>query len=846
MIHCFTRALSCIGSGAILLSSPALGGEPEPKSHLDPARVSVQVLSWSPPAEGPWHAALDLGGTPIVLELAPASVRKETFQLFESREGGPVAVVPPPVTTHRGGIAGEPSSLAAASFVAGGVRAVICPADGSTWYIQPRGEVSADARPGEHVVYPASAIGDSGHSCGGAIALPDAWAGAAPAGGFGGRSFCLREADLGLDLDYTYYTHHGSTTAGALADAESIVNGVNVIYNRDALVQFKIGTAFVRTDSSLYNSSDIGTLLGMLQSQWTGPHAAVVRDVAHLFTGQPTGGVIGLAWVNVVCNFGYQYAVSNVDFTGDYGAKVGLVCHEIGHNFAAGHCDGAPDCSIMCSGIGGCAGNLAAFSETSVGPIRGAAASNCLTITGPASAPGGPGAIANSYTLSSGSPVRLDVMGNDRDPNCDPISIASFDGTTYAGGTVALSPGTGPNGRDELLYTPRAGAIGYDTFLYTISDPGGAQSTARVYISNQTPRAADSVGQVEPGLVASYYRAGGGSALPDFGTLTPYKTSTVANLNYPRTFSNIAASGRNSNIAAVFTGTIDIPADDLWTFYTSSEDGSMLFIDGQRIVSNDFVHASMVEASGQAALSAGPHEFRVEFFSGYSTNGGLIASWKPSAGAKQVIPASALAPGLTAVYSGLPPALSQLPEFTGRTPYLTSVVAELNQPSTGGDFMDSQRADEVLAAFDGYFVAPSDGAYTFFCESDDGSRLFIGDSTVVNNDGLHGMYEVGSAVTLLAGHHRLRIEFFENGGGAGLIARVQGPGIAKQVIPASMLVHDSACPSDYNEDGFVTGEDFDGFVEAFVAGEASSDFNGDGFVNGEDFDEFAAAFVSGC
>ncbi len=54
------------------------------------------------------------------------------------------------------------------------------------------------------------------------------------------------------------------------------------------------------------------------------------------------------------------------------------------------------------------------------------------------------------------------------------------------------------------------------------------------------------------------------------------------------------------------------------------------------------------------------------------------------------------------------------------------------------------------------------------------------------------------------------------------------------------------CPSDFNGDGFVNGDDYDAYVLAFEAGDLPADFNGDGFVNGDDFDGFAAAFDLGC
>ncbi len=54
------------------------------------------------------------------------------------------------------------------------------------------------------------------------------------------------------------------------------------------------------------------------------------------------------------------------------------------------------------------------------------------------------------------------------------------------------------------------------------------------------------------------------------------------------------------------------------------------------------------------------------------------------------------------------------------------------------------------------------------------------------------------------------------------------------------------CDSDFNTDGFVSGDDFDAFVSAFEKGEFGADFDRDGFVNGEDFDAYVEAFERGC
>jgi len=54
------------------------------------------------------------------------------------------------------------------------------------------------------------------------------------------------------------------------------------------------------------------------------------------------------------------------------------------------------------------------------------------------------------------------------------------------------------------------------------------------------------------------------------------------------------------------------------------------------------------------------------------------------------------------------------------------------------------------------------------------------------------------------------------------------------------------CAADFDEDGFVTGDDFDAYVLAFEAGLLSADFDSDGFVTGDDFDGYVTRYELGC
>lgn len=86
------------------------------------------------------------------------------------------------------------------------------------------------------------------------------------------------------------------------------------------------------------------------------------------------------------------------------------------------------------------------------------------------------------------------------------------------------------------------------------------------------------------------------------------------------TDSVVIPDGVTGNIGLICDGYIDIPADGIYSFYTYSDDGSTLAIDGRTVVDNDGLH-SRTERSGQAALRRGVHSFSLRYF---DTNGGVL------------------------------------------------------------------------------------------------------------------------------------------------------------------------------------------------------------------------------
>ncbi len=90
----------------------------------------------------------------------------------------------------------------------------------------------------------------------------------------------------------------------------------------------------------------------------------------------------------------------------------------------------------------------------------------------------------------------------------------------------------------------------------------------------------------------------------------------------------------------------------------------------------------------------------------------------------------------------------------------------------------------------GFITINVSGTYTFWTDSDDGVRLKIGDSTVVENWTDHSPTWNSGNLVLSEDEYPLTLEFYENGGGAVMELEYQGPGIARQTIPVNVLSHE--------------------------------------------------------
>lgn len=116
-------------------------------------------------------------------------------------------------------------------------------------------------------------------------------------------------------------------------------------------------------------------------------------------------------------------------------------------------------------------------------------------------------------------------------------------------------------------------------------------------------------------------------------------------------------------------------------------------------------------------------------------------------------------------------------------PYAEDMTKLIRYRQTAEAFAGSGRTDNVAALFQGYLRVFKDIARVCIT-SDDGSKLFINDVLLINNDGLHGSHKLCAGIS--SGIHKVDLEYFEGSGNAEIVMEWGGNkrNVADRVVPA--------------------------------------------------------------
>ena len=148
---------------------------------------------------------------------------------------------------------------------------------------------------------------------------------------------------------------------------------------------------------------------------------------------------------------------------------------------------------------------------------------------------------------------------------------------------------------------------------------------------------------LETGLVGEYFRYRTDGYVPDLPAgARPFLVRVDGQINFPDpgTGGDFHGTKLVYNFAVRWTGVLRVPADGEYLFFTQSDDGARLTIDGKVVVENDGPHP-LSEKAGKVRLAKGDHPIKLEFAQG-GGGSAMMLLWQPPGGRKELVPASAL------------------------------------------------------------------------------------------------------------------------------------------------------------------------------------------------------------
>ncbi len=146
--------------------------------------------------------------------------------------------------------------------------------------------------------------------------------------------------------------------------------------------------------------------------------------------------------------------------------------------------------------------------------------------------------------------------------------------------------------------------------------------------------------------------------------------------------------------------------------------------------------------------------------------------------------------------TGLPAVYYDNGDFTGTSISRTDATVNFDW-GTGGP-ATAIGADTFSVRWSGQVEVPASGSWTFTTTGDDGIRLWVNNVLVIDNWKDQAPTDTSGSITLNAGQrYDLRMEYYENGGGAVAKLAWSGPSQTAQIIPSGRLYPPAAMPTNW-------------------------------------------------
>ncbi|MFD0896033.1 hypothetical protein KBB96_08810 [Luteolibacter ambystomatis] len=440
--RCFTAVRRTPGIQAASITAALLGSLPSARAQAPPAAMT-KVYTHS-------------GGS-LTVDYTLHDVRGPNYRVFAYNADGTFTevAITRPSRTYLGRIAERPGAIAAAQlYDDGSIRSSLMFEDGTVW----KGNGLSMSMPSAASwtpKYPTEVVS---------------------AGETGSNAYAM---DVGVDLTHEYCGQFGGNVANMAQTVEFNLNEMGAFLLRDTGIKLRTSRVIARLNASNdpYGSTPLATLKNLWENELWKVLPAANNDHAVCVKPNLGGGVAYVPGKYAACRSLTQAGPGI--FTQPWR-------HELGHALSSPHYPGGgPEGPTPMSG-----NQLQRYSSPEVNRIVGRRNSIISTFTnlGPYTIPVPPRANGDRGTINAArNPITLDVLANDSDVNGQALTIQSFDGTSKRGGTITRSTGTGPGGRDRLIYTPPSSLTDtLDWFKYRIQDSSGQQAVGWVALQADT------------------------------------------------------------------------------------------------------------------------------------------------------------------------------------------------------------------------------------------------------------------------------------------------------------------------------------------------------------------------
>ncbi|MEC4982907.1 MAG: PA14 domain-containing protein [Oscillatoria sp. PMC 1068.18] len=261
-----------------------------------------------------------------------------------------------------------------------------------------------------------------------------------------------------------------------------------------------------------------------------------------------------------------------------------------------------------------------------------------------------------------------------------------------------------------------------------------------------------------------------------------------------------------------WTGQIEAPTTEKYTFYLTSDDGVRLWINGNLIINNWTDHAP-TENQGSIELQAGEkYDIRLDYF---ENKGGAVSSlsWSTPTLEKEIIPterlfaslAEPIAPGAGTGLIG-----EYFDNSNLTNPVLTRTDETVDFSWKKGSPDRTISANTFSVRWKGKIQPLYDETYTFATNSDDGVRLWVNGELLIDNWTVHPTVEDRGKITLEAGKlYDIKLEYYEHKGVSDIQLLWSSASQLKEIIPTSQLYPIVAEPPEPGKGTGLQAEYFD-------------------------------------